>query len=163
MSQTYEKEFDDLLIHLNSYLGISEFEKDDENSYTIVSDDLFISLINQEGMLTFLTNIGSLHEYNQQEYIKNYLLSANVMFYATHGGTFGISEDGIIAFCYQHPIAALSNETFIHKLDVFVSTLEAYIEKIKSIEQEIPTTKGQELFVPSEQEGIAASENWQKV
>ncbi len=163
MSQSYEKEFDALLEHLNATLGIPTLEKDDENSYTIASDELLITFINQEGTLIFLSNVGSLHEYNQQLAIKDYLLDANNLFYATNGGTFGISEEGIIAFCYQYPINALSKESFINKLDIFLTTLEAFIEQIKTIEHGIASSETNDVIFNTQQEGQLVSENWQKV
>ncbi len=160
---SYEKEFDLLIEHLKNTLGLAELEKDDENSLTLISEDLIITLINNSGNLLLVSNFGTMNEYNEQEKIKDYLLASNVLFYTTNGGTFGVSEENVISFSFQKPIAALSNESFIDYLDKFVLTIENFRENLQAIEQNTDSSTTSSSDSSTSMEAQLMQQHWQKI
>ncbi len=159
MSIPFDDEFDALMRYFQEYLGIASLEKNEDNSYYIVSDDLFISFINNAGTLLLITHFDNISGYNKQEEIKNLLLEANVRLYLSKGGSFAINEEGIISYAHQYPIEALSNDSFIALIDKFIITTLDFTEKIQNIEQ--GTTKNEESQISSEE--VLIQNNWQKI
>ncbi len=159
MSNLHTKEFEDLIDHLKRIIGINNFTMEEENSCTLIGEDMYLSLINQEGILFFVTLYENLEQYNNKESIKDFILNSNVLFHNTKGCTFGLSEENVITLCYKYPLSALSKESFIDKLENFLEVKDKFATKFKEIEQN--TDKNSSLEVISEENFLM--QNWQKI
>ncbi len=155
MDQNQEK-FDALLTHLAQTLGLGEVDKASENVCSFGSENMYVTLIHQHDTLIYMTNVGNIPMGSAAAQIKDILLSANVLYRGTRGGTLGVEETGIISYCYQCSLAELTNESFLVILENYMSVAKKWTEHIASI------IKG-ELSSNESSTTLDHSETWVKI
>ncbi len=135
MSIDHEQKFDSLISHLKTTANLDSLEKEDKNLCTILSNDFRVSLLQISGELLFSSTFTRLQNFTSQKKIKDFLLQANTLYLESRGGTFGMSDNGSIYYCFQYPLSHLSEDLFITILDNFIQNIEDFNQMLKDLDR----------------------------
>ncbi|MDR1110981.1 MAG: type III secretion system chaperone [Deltaproteobacteria bacterium] len=135
MAYSLNDDFNRLLSHLAQTIGVGleELDKNGENVCTIATEDLAVSLINQSGTLIMATNLGNRPSVTLDVSVKNALLRANVLYSETMGGCLGLTEDGVVSFCYHYPMENLAEEKFTAIVESFISSARFWTGRLAEL------------------------------
>jgi hypothetical protein len=133
MAYSGTDDFNRLLGHLAQTIGLGELDKTGDNVCSIATEDLVLSLINQSGTLILATNLGNRPSDTLDVSVKNAILRANVLYSGTMGGCLGLTEDGVVTFCYHYPLENLAEDRFTTIVDSFISATRFWTGRLAEL------------------------------
>lgn len=158
MANSGTDDFNRLLRHLAQTIGLEELDTTGDNVCSIATDDMTLSLINQSGTLILATNLGNRPSDPLNASVKNALLRANVLYNGTMGGCLGVTEGGVVSFCYHYPLDNLSEDRFTTIVDSFISATRFWTQRLAELIQ------GENLTSPAPTDAPASrNSQWVKI